>query len=203
MNTVIWLAALLAQGGVTPEPPDPPASESGRGSVGRKRFVVKGKLGYIVISDRRLIAFFQRILDGEKPTEIEVTQELLEIAPSYKVPLTDNITVIESILEKLETLQAQRLQEAEEVKRIHEDLEKSEWFKSLETRMWNDGTILAKAEEEAEEALQRKTVDDALESWLDALVTKAKDKLNTKAAEDLSVSTRVQRLKKRLARWRQ
>jgi hypothetical protein len=206
MNTLLWLTAgILAQAGTPVIPPDPPAVVSAGGGQ-RRRFVVQGKRGYVVISDPRLIAFFQRVLNGEDFTEIAITKELLEIAPDYKVKLGDNIQVLSDILDKLEVLQEVTEDEVKEQKY-------QEQLRTLEAQVLLDQAREEEAEWEAEEALESrrlemeedrlsKQLNTGLEIWADGLCRSAKEEANLRTAHSMVKTERVRKLQLRIDQWR-
>jgi hypothetical protein len=168
--------------------------------------VVHGKRGYVVISDPRLIAFFQRVLDGEELTEIEVTRELLEIAPDYKVKLGDNIQVLSDILDKLEALQQVTEEEIKESK-YREQVE------ALEAQVLLDSTRETEAERVAEEALDTRRAEleearldrelaEGLEVWANSLCLSAKEEANLRTAHSLIKTERVRKIQLRIDQWR-
>jgi hypothetical protein len=168
--------------------------------------VVHGKRGYVVISDPRLIAFFQRVLDGEELTEIEVTRELLEIAPDYKVKLGDNIQVLSDILDKLEALQQVTEEEIKESK-YREQVE------ALEAQVLLDSTRETEAERVAEEALDTRRAEleearlnrelaEGLEVWANSLCRSAKEEANLRTAHSLIKTERVRKIQLRIDQWR-
>jgi hypothetical protein len=206
MNTLLWLTSgILAQAGTPVIPPDPPAVVSAGGGQ-RRRFVVQGKRGYVIISDPRLIAFFKRVLDGEELTEIEVTKELLEIAPDYKVKLEDNIQVLSDILDKLEALQEA---EEDEVK----EHEYQEQLKALETQVLLDEAREVEAQRVKEEALEDRRAEleearlnrelaEGLDVWAAGLCRSAMEEANIRTARSMVKTERVRKLKLRIDQWR-
>jgi hypothetical protein len=207
MNTLLWLTSgiLVQGGGITPEPPMPPIVASAGGGQ-RRRFIVQGKRGYVVISDPRLIAFFQRVLGGEEPTEDAIAYAIAPLAIEYGVRLNNNIQVLSDILDKLEVLQEVTEDEAKEQKY-------QEQLRTLEAQVLLDQTREEEAELVAEETLESRRLEmeearlskqltTGLEIWADSLCRSAKEEANLRTAHSMVKTERVRKLQLRIDQWR-
>jgi F0F1-type ATP synthase membrane subunit b/b' len=215
MNTLLWLTAgILAQAETPVIPPDPPAVVSAGGGQRRKQFVVSGKRGRVTLTDPRLISLFQRILNGEEPTEFEITHELTPIAPDYGVSLTNNIQVLTDILDKLESAQYNVVKQKERKElesAIAEVLSHREDLKAFMAQGRAEAQrVVREAQEELDahhEALEAeakenlRNIDKGFIALLDAELLKAQKEMINLLVKDLSKTESTRRTERKIQAW--
>jgi regulator of protease activity HflC (stomatin/prohibitin superfamily) len=157
---------------------------------------------------------FQRILNGEEPTEFEITHELTPIAPDYGVSLTNNIQVLTDILDKLESAQynvVKRKERKELEGAIAEVLSHREDLKAFMAQGRAEAQrAVREAQEELDayhEALEAeakenlRNIDKGFISLLDAELLKAQKEMINLLVKDLSKAESTRRIERKIQAW--
>jgi hypothetical protein len=154
---------------------------------------------------------FQRILNGEEPTEFEITHELTSIAPDYDVALTNNIQVLTDILDKLESAQYNVVKQKERKEldaAIAEVLAHREELKAFMVQGREEAQrIVSQAQKELndsrekEATAQLRSIDEAFVSFLDSELLKAQKVVINRLVQDLSKAEHTRRITRKIEAW--